>query len=181
MQILASGSLPKREIYSENAFASAGVLLSQKIANTYFTEDGILISGKVIDGGNRIIVFLQKKDTDVPSYITDFPVMNGNFSFPLKFPKTAGEYTFVLMSSTQVQNNKFSIRDPKTIFLMEPNTFSYPKKDTISFGKSLPKYINPKNTVPYISFGDNIWGVFRIEQDSKITTATGQVFMPDMY
>jgi rare lipoprotein A len=181
VQILASGSLPKREIYSENTFMSLGVSLSQKIANTYFTEDGILISGKVIDGGSNVVVFLQQKDTDVPAYSTAFPVVNGNFSVSLKFPKTAGEYTFVLMSSTQVQNGMFSVKDTKSIFLIEPNTFSYPKKNTISFGKSLPKYINPKNTVPYISFGDNIWGVFRIEQDSRITTATGQIFMPDMY
>jgi len=172
VQILASGSLPKREIYSENTFVSLGVSLSQKIANTYFTEDGILISGKVIDGGSNIVVFLQKKDTDIPTYSTAFPLVNGNFSVSLKLPKIAGEYAFVLMSSTQVQNGMFSVKDTKSIFLIEPNTFSYPKKIPFSSIKPLPKYINPKNTVPYISFGNNIWGVFRIEQDSKITTAT---------
>jgi len=134
-------------------------------------EDGIVISGKVIDGGKNVIVFLQKKDTDVPIYSTAFPVVNGNFSVSLKFPKQEGEYDFFLLSSTQVQNNIFSIKDAKALFLIQPTSLSYPKMNT-SATKIFPKYVSPKNANPYISFGDSIWGVFRIEQDSKITTAT---------
>lgn len=173
-------NLPIRKLYSENTFSSRGVILSQKIANTYFTEDGIVVSGKVIDGGDKVIVFLQKKDSSEPVYSTDFSVINGNFSISLKFPKEAGEYDFVFLSSSQIQNNVFSVKGTKSLFLIQPTVLSYPK-ETVSSLKPFPKYINSKGSTPYISFGDNIWGVFRIEQDSKITTSTGQVFMPDMY
>lgn len=86
----------------------------------------------------------------------------------------------MLLSSSQIQNNIFSIKGSQSIFLIEPGIVSYPKQ-VVSSLKSPPKYINSKTSTPYLSFGDSTWGVLRIEQDRKATTATGQVFMPDMY
>lgn len=152
-------SFPKRDL-SEGTFSDLGIRLTKSISNTYFTEDSVLIQGKVTLKKEYALIYLEEKSTG-KKVVTELAKTdkNGNFSYLLRFPKQAGEYYFIVAGG-----NSFETTNPPLIKLVKEDDLIYPE---IPASRFLFRPVVTDTSKPYIVLPKNTWASLEISRDGK--------------
>lgn len=164
-------SFPKKN-FRENTFANLGVRLTNTVSNTYFTDDSILIRGKVTIKKDHALIYLEEKSTG-KKVVTELAKTdkNGNFSYLLHFPENPGEYYFIVAGG-----NSFETTDPPLIKLIDKSTITYPDiPPTTRFFR--PVVSGGEN--PSIILPENIWASMRIVRDGRTFATEGSALSFD--
>jgi uncharacterized protein YkwD len=158
-------SFPKKNL-DRNTFANLGIRLTSDLSNTYFTDESILIQGKVTIKKEYALIYLEEKSTK-KKVVTELAKTdkNGNFSFLLQFPKNGGEYYLIVAGG-----NSFETTEPTRIKLVQRDSFMYPDIPTVlrTFHPIVSGGENPVITLP-----DNLWASMRIIRDGKTFLTEG--------
>ncbi len=149
------------------AFQNLGILLTEKIANTYYTGDWLLIQWRVINKKEHAFFYLQniKTKEEITRLV---PVdSNWNFRIPVSLPKTVWKYYFIIASG-----NSFESSSPEYMTLVPNNRVT---TNSITPGFLFPKIVYDES--PYISVGSDKWVQMRVEQAGKTYDTSGKILM----
>lgn len=135
------------ETLSNLAFENLNIELTEGIARKYYTEDGILIRGRVLDKNKYVLFFLKNIDTDEEIMESAETDIGGNFQIPVSLPKKSGKYMVILTSGLS-----FRTSITETIELVAKNSISQKPISTLAIR---PNIVYGDH--PYLYFGSDMW------------------------
>lgn len=145
------------ETLSNSAFQDLNIELTEGIARKSYTEDGILIRGRVLDKNKYVLFFLKNIDTDEEIMESAQTDIGGNFQIPVSLPKKEGKYMIILTSGLS-----FRTSITETIELVARNDGS---QNPISILPIRPNIVYGDH--PYLYFGSDMWGEITLIQAKK--------------
>ena len=147
-----------------SVFQSLGIVLTDPIADTYYTWDAILIRGRVTDGQQDALIYLKNISTGESISELAETTTTGEFSYPLSFPRLEWNYSLIIASG-----NSFSTTIRYPIELVANRAIAPP-----STSVAIRPVFSPTPT-PYLSIGSDIWATMTIEQGKKTTKTQGKI------
>lgn len=145
-------------------FRELGIELSDPVADTYYVGDAILIRGRVTDGRQHALIYLKNIKTGESISELAETSATGEFSYPLSFPVSEGEYTLIIASG-----NSFNTQVHYQIQLVANQVIGT---------SSAPIGIRPifvPTPSPYLSIGSDVWAMMTIQQGKKVSKTQGKI------
>ncbi len=161
-----TGNFIKRN-FAWDIFSDLGVILTQKIANTYFAWDSITLKWRVTINKKTVFLFLQEKNSNKEILKKLVSVdSSGNFIYSLQLPLEPGDFELVIAAG-----NSFEVKSMPVIRTIPKESLAYP---------SIPSTANRIYPVisggefPRIVFPENIWSNIAIVRDGRVFQSHGQ-------